>query len=141
MCPRPQYTDLTYMGGTGSCGPMKISFGSVIKSWYSSLNNKFGANRTIDVPKISLYMFVLYGKYQILWTDIAIFKTNRPMANRSLFAKFEIRSYLRSDSIMITTNGRTDRHSSNIVEFRADQMTSKNLGSPINKSRYCTLQN
>ena len=26
MCPRPQYTDLTYMGGTGPYGPMRIIF-------------------------------------------------------------------------------------------------------------------
>ena len=24
MCPTPQYTDLTYMGATGPCGPMAI---------------------------------------------------------------------------------------------------------------------
>ena len=34
MCTRAQYTDLTYMGATVSCRPMKIIFGSVIKSWY-----------------------------------------------------------------------------------------------------------
>ena len=46
MCPRAQYTDLSYMEGTGSCEQMRIIFGSVIKSWYSSLNIKFGANRS-----------------------------------------------------------------------------------------------
>ena len=30
MCSRPQFTDLTYMGGTRSCGPMTIIFGSII---------------------------------------------------------------------------------------------------------------
>ena len=45
------YTYLTYMGGTGSCGPMRISFGSIIKSYYTSLNIKFGAHRTFHVPK------------------------------------------------------------------------------------------
>ena len=49
MCSRPQYTDLTYMGGTGSCEPMRIIFGSVIKSSYRSLNIKFGMNRTFHV--------------------------------------------------------------------------------------------
>ena len=29
---------------------------------------------------------------------------DRPMANRSLFEKFEVRSYLRSDAIVITTD-------------------------------------
>ena len=40
-----------------------------------------------------------------------IFNTDRPMANKSLLA---------------------DRHSSNVLEFRADQMSPKNLGSQIN---------
>ena len=31
-----------YMGGTGPCGPMRLIFSSVIKSWYISLNVKFG---------------------------------------------------------------------------------------------------
>ena len=42
-----------------------------------------------------------------MYTDIAIFNTNRPMANRSLFEKFEVRGSLRSDAIVITTDGRT----------------------------------
>ena len=56
------------------------------------------------------------------------------MANRSLFAKFEVRRSLRSDAIVITTDGRTDRHSSNVLEFRADQMSARNLGSQMNIS-------
>ena len=70
MCSRPQFTDLTYIGGTGPCGPMTIIFGSVIKS----LHIKFGANRSFHVPKIPLYQFGLYGRYQILWTDIPHFQ-------------------------------------------------------------------
>ena len=70
MCSRPQFTDLTYMGGTGPCGPMTIIFGSVIKI----LHVKFGANRSFHVPKIPVYRFGLYGWYQILWTDIAHFQ-------------------------------------------------------------------
>ena len=31
-----------------------------------------------------------------------------------IFAKFEVRSFLRSDVIVITTEGQTDRHSSNV---------------------------
>ena len=30
LCPRPQYTDLAYMGGTVSGVPMRIIFGSII---------------------------------------------------------------------------------------------------------------
>ena len=60
------------------------------------------------------------------------------MANRSLFAKFEVHSSLLSDSIVITTDGRTDGrtdgHSSNVLEFRADQMSPRNIGSQINIS-------
>ena len=91
MCPRPQYTDLPYMGGTGSCGPIKIIFVGVIKSWYTSLNIKFDANRTFHVPKSPIYLFGLYGKYQILWTDIVHLQSLRPNA------------------IVITTDGRADR--------------------------------
>ena len=98
---RPQYNDLSYMGNTGPCTPMRIIFGSGIQSWYRRLIIKFGANRTSHVPKIPVYRFGLYGRYQILFTDIA---------NRSLFAKFEVRSSLRSNAIMITTVERTDRH-------------------------------
>ena len=69
MCPRPQYTDLTYMGGTGHCAPMRIIFDTVLKSWYTSLYIKFDANRTLHVPKIPVYPFDLYGRYRTLCTD------------------------------------------------------------------------
>ena len=51
------------------------------------------------------------------------------MANISPFAKFEVRSSLRSDAIVITTDG--DGHSSNVLEF-SDQISPRNLGSNIN---------
>ena len=44
MWSRLQYYDLTTVGGTGSCVPMRIIFGSVIESCYSSPNIKFGVN-------------------------------------------------------------------------------------------------
>ena len=69
MCQRRRYTDLAYMGGTGSCEPMRLIFGSVIQSYYSSLNIKLGAHRTSHVPKTPVYLFDLYGRYRILWTD------------------------------------------------------------------------
>ena len=47
---------------------------------------------------------------------------------------FQVRSSLRSDAIVITTDGRTYRHSSKVLEFRADQMSPRNLGSRINFS-------
>ena len=122
MRSRPQFTDLTYMGSTGPCGPMRITFGSVIRSWYTSLNIKFDANRTFYEPKTPVYRFDLYGRYWFsiptgLWLKI------------SLFAKFQVCSSLRLDVIVITTYRRTDRHSSNGLEFRADQMAPRNLGS------------
>ena len=39
MCPRPYYTDLTYMGDIEPCGPMKIIFCNHIKSKHTSINN------------------------------------------------------------------------------------------------------
>ena len=38
------------------------------------------------------------------------------------------------------TDGRTDRHSSNVLEFRADQISPRNLGSKINISRLYTRE-
>ena len=58
MCTRPKYTDLTNMGGTGLCELLRIIFGSVIKSWYTSLNIKSGANQTFFLPKTLVYRFV-----------------------------------------------------------------------------------
>ena len=69
MCSRPQFTDLTYMGGTGPCGPMTIIFGSVIKSWYRSLKIQFGVNRTFYVLKTPVCRIDLYGRYRTLWID------------------------------------------------------------------------
>ena len=146
MCSRPQFTDLTYMGGTGLCLPMTINFGTVIQSQYTSLNIKFGVNRTFHVPKSLVYRFDLYGRHRTLLTDQnnfwqsylelvpclsmyprsrytglvsmggirscgpmqPIFHSYRHMASRRTFAKFEVHSSLRSDAIVITTDGRTD---------------------------------
>ena len=69
MWSRPKFTDLTYMGGTGPCGPMTIIFSSVIESQYTSLNIKFGVNRTFHVLKTPVYRFDLYGRYETLLTD------------------------------------------------------------------------
>ena len=54
------------------------------------------------------------------------------MGNISLCAKFQVCSFLCSDAIVFTTDrrtdGRTDRHSSNVLEFCADQMSPRNMG-------------
>ena len=65
---RPQFTDMTYMGGTGRCEPMTIVFGGIIWSQYTSLNIKFGVNRTFHVLKTTVYRFDLCGRYRTLWT-------------------------------------------------------------------------
>ena len=69
MYSKPQFTDLTYMGGTGPCAPMTLIFGSVIKSQYTSLNIKLGVNRAFHVLKTPVYRFDLYRWDQTLWTD------------------------------------------------------------------------
>ena len=81
-----------------------------------SLNIIFGANRPSHMPKIPVYRFGLYGRYQILCTNIAHFQCRPAMANISLLAKFEVRISFRSNAIVITTDGQTDRHSSNVLE-------------------------
>ena len=66
MCPRSKYTDLTYMGGTEPCDPIKINFGKHIRSWYTILNIKFGVNRMFHVHLNPVYRFDLYEGYHIL---------------------------------------------------------------------------
>ena len=46
-----------------------VGFGRVMQSWYTSLNIKFGVNRTFYVPKTPVYRFDLYVRYRSLWTD------------------------------------------------------------------------
>ena len=61
MCSRPQFTDLTYMGGTRPCTPMTIIFGSVIQSQHTSLNIKFGVNRMFHVLKTPFTALINMG--------------------------------------------------------------------------------
>ena len=63
---KTQYTDLACMGNTGFGELMRIIFGSVIKSWYTSLNIKFGVNQTFHLVKTPVYQFDLCGRYQTL---------------------------------------------------------------------------
>ena len=39
MCSGPQFTNLNYTGGTGTCGPMTIIFGSVRVSIQAKISN------------------------------------------------------------------------------------------------------
>ena len=82
-----------------------------------------------------VYRFNLFEVPDHVDRYVDLFNTDRPMANRRLFAKFEVRSSLRSDAIVTTADGRRDRHCSNVLEFRADQMSPRNVGSQIIISR------
>ena len=78
MCSRPEFTDLTYMGGTRACAqdpslwgvqsPMDRFWLCYLELVYN-LNIKFGVNRTFHVLKTIVYRFELYGRYRTLWTD------------------------------------------------------------------------
>ena len=57
-------------------------------------------------PKARYTDLVYKGGTRPCGPILRIFNTDRPMANRSLFAKFEVHG---SDAIVITTGGRTDR--------------------------------
>ena len=85
------------------------------------------------MPKIQVYRFDLYGRYQILWTDIAHFQYE-PAYNTSLCTKFQVYCSLRSDVTLLTTDG----HSSNVLEFCADEVSPRNLWSQIIISRCYT---
>ena len=58
------------------------------------------------------------------------------MDNISISANFPV---FTSDAVVFTTDGhtdgRTDRHSSNVLEFYADQMSPRNIAAQINISR------
>ena len=123
-------TDLTYIGGTGPCGPMTIIFGSVVQSQRASLNIKFGVNRTFNVLKTPATDLTYMGGIGPCRPIQPIFNANQRKGIGSRCANFQVFSALRSDAIVFTT----DRHSSNVLEFRADQMSTKNLGSQINIS-------
>ena len=58
------------------------------------------------------------------------------MANISVFEKFDVRNPLRSDAIVITTDYR--QIDSNVLEFRADQMSPRRLESQLNISMHPT---
>ena len=69
MYSRSQFTDLTCTGGTRACEPMTIIFGSIIKSQHTSLNIKYGVNRTFRVLMTPVYRFDLHRRYQVMCTD------------------------------------------------------------------------
>ena len=68
MCSRPQYTDLTYMGGTGPCDSIKIIFGYHVNSQHIILNIKFGVYGMFHVVKTPVHRFDLYVSYPTLQT-------------------------------------------------------------------------
>ena len=126
------------MGSTGPCDSIKIIFGYHVNSQHILLNIKFGVNWMFHVLKAPVYRFELYGRYQILWTDIAHFQyqpaygKQKPMCKFSslqLFVFGRNRVYRRRP--YGRTAGRPDRHSSNVLEFCADQMSPRNIWSQI----------
>ena len=153
MYSRQQSTDFTYMGGTRSFGPMTIILGSVIQSQHASLNINFGVNRTFHVLKTPVYRIDLYRRHRTLWTDDdnfrqcylqLVYKTKFQIWCESdvLCAQTpglpifkSIALCVRTQSCLPQTHGRTDRHSSNVLEFCADQISPKNIGSQIIISR------
>ena len=60
MWSRPQYTDLTYMGGTEPCDTIQVIFDNHVFSKHTILNIKFGVNRKFHVVKTPVYRFDLY---------------------------------------------------------------------------------
>ena len=75
--------------------------------YYSiSLNIKFGMHQTFHVPQTPVYQCDLYGRYQILWTDIAHFQYQ--FNNTSLCVKSIAHCVWRYRVYHIRTNGRTD---------------------------------
>ena len=83
MWSRPQYTDLTYMGGTGPCS-LELVYKPKYQIWCES-----------DVPCAQD-------------PSLPIFNTNQRMGNRSLWANFQVCSSLCSNTIVFTTDGHTD---------------------------------
>ena len=81
-----------------------------------------GSESTIIIgPSKSVLVYALHSLVYVL--GLARFRVFVPKL-LLLFAKFEVRSSLRSDAIMITTDGRTDD----------DQISPRKLGSQINIS-------
>ena len=61
---------LIHMGGTGPCDSIKNIFGNHV----NHKHRKIGVNRMFHVLKTPVYRLGLYGRYQILLTDIAHFQ-------------------------------------------------------------------
>ena len=82
-----------------------------------------------NVPNTPVYLFNRYSPYH--------FNTNQRMGNISLSAKAvkSVALFVRTQSCLPQTDGRTDRHSSNVLEFCADQMSPRNIWSKIIISR------
>ena len=64
-----EHLDLICMKGAKFCDPISEICSKNSKVKYTSINIKFGVNRTFHKPKSSVSRFDLYGKYQSLLTD------------------------------------------------------------------------
>ena len=90
MCSRPQFTDLTYMGGTGPCGPLTIIFGGAIQSQHTSLYIKFGVNRTFHVLKTPVTDLTYMGGTGPYILMTIIFNSVNQSQYTSLYIKFGV---------------------------------------------------
>ena len=91
MYSRKQFSDLTYIGGTGACEPMMIIFSSVIKSQFTSIHIKFGVNRTFHVLKTPV-------------TDLTYMGGTRPCAPMTIIFGSVIQSQYKSLNIKFGVN-------------------------------------
>ena len=103
MCPRPQYTDLTYMRGTEPCGSMRI-IGNHFQSQYTSCQSELPC---VQPPQYTDLIYM--GGIRSCEPIQRMGNTDRHMANIKPLAKFEVRSSSRSDAIVINTGGQTHR--------------------------------
>ena len=95
MCSRPQFTVLTYMEGTRPCRAMTIIFGCVIQSQYTSVNIKFGVNRTFHVLNSITIIFcsVIKSQYTSLNIKFGVNRTfqvlKTPVYRFGLYGRYQ----------------------------------------------------
>ena len=90
MYSRQQFTDLTYMGGTGPCGSMTMIFDCGTQSWYTSLTIKSDVNRTFNVFKTPVTDLTYMGGTGPCAPMTIIFGSVIQSQNASLNIKFGV---------------------------------------------------
>ena len=135
MYSRQQFTDLTYMGGTGPLWTDEDNF------WWCYLELVYKPKHQIwcnsDVPCAQSSSLPIWPIWEVPYPVDRYSPFSIPTSAWVIEAY--VCSSLCSDVIVFTTDGRTDgwtdRHSSNVLEFCADQMSPRNIGSQIIISR------